>query len=215
MPKKFLPQEDQIQELFRSLAFLGFHQMADQDLEKDFQRLGLEEPRFQEGREIRFSYTNNHYECLVLTTILSSFNNAAISDAAWVIVRTRDKKVFTSPRLHRTKYFVLRVIAWAEIGKALCDYRPLCPECNGYMDIERGKQYREYFWEHAHRDGNQKMKLFEPLYQNLSLLAQSFYERYQMQLRSYQKKLRAKGLEAGRAAKARRLWNIQRPENVK
>lgn len=219
MPKKVLPTEQEVKTLLRGLEKLGFDQIGSSLYMKNIERLGLQPPRTQEGREISFSYFANNYEVVVHTTLGVDTNLPAEQDAAWVLIRQADEVLFYSPRLHRTKNFVSTLLLWAEIAQTLVKERPLCPECKAFMHLRKGKKHPLYTWlctktEQHERSLVHSDSMMNLIFSKLSSKAQKYLKIYKSKYVHYQKELVKKGLQAGKATQTRKKWRVSHPNNL-
>ena len=51
------------------------------------------------------------------------------------MIKRGDKRIYTHPKLIRTKYFIPRALAWAEALSKLLVNWPRCPECRSNMSL--------------------------------------------------------------------------------
>src|SRR5690606_30622255 len=109
MPKKVLPTISQGNYLGKELMRLGFRPISLKDWKFARDAQGLKVPRKREGYERGYLYYANGYRVYVWTTFDVHTGCAFDSDAGWVLIVGEDnKRLYSSPRLHRTKYFISR-----------------------------------------------------------------------------------------------------------
>jgi len=146
VPKKMLPNLEDIEYLQRELGKLGFRPISPIERKKDFLRFGLVPARLQPGREIGFSFSANGLSVKVWTTWQMDEGVAREQDSGWVLITSGDHANYFARPLHRTKRFCLNLLKTAWIARWRVLHRPLCPSCHQFMDITRGRGIKSRYW---------------------------------------------------------------------
>lgn len=146
MPSQVLPTLENFTNFERELRKLGFRAISVFEFRKQFDRLGLKAPRPRMGREIGFTFFANGLTVVVWTTWLWRERMARKEDAGWILIAKGDSVLYFSHPLHRTKNFLKNLYRHAWIARWRVMHRPLCPECNAYMNIARGRAMKSRYW---------------------------------------------------------------------
>lgn len=152
MPQQVLPTMAEGIYLGDELRKMGFRRITRKDWKfaRDSQELKV--PRTREGYEIGYVYYANEYKVYVWTTLDAATKLPFQQDSGYVLIVGEDnKRLYSSPRLHRTKHFISRILSYAWIAKWKIDNRPLCSECSEPMKIVRGKHLKQRFWKCENR----------------------------------------------------------------
>jgi len=226
MPVQILPSQNAFENFRAYLLKEGFREISFCEVFKTFARLGLEAPRYHPGREVGFCFEANGWKVYVWTTFVMSLQQARLraavasfgvaearkEDAGWVLITEGDKILYSTHPLRRTRYFLRRLYKYALIAKMRVINRPLCPSCQAYMDIERGKGLKSRYFicrKKAHP---------KPVFTNwdigLSAWAKDFLKDERKKRALYRKKRRADGKTVGMAMLTRKRYKITRPENL-
>lgn len=215
--KSFVLTTDDFLFLDRMLLGLGYHKMTRSDQKKSFQRLGLIPPREVTGREVTYFYTNHGYTVILHTTFLAKEKKwrEAGDDSGWNLIKEGDKALYFAKPFQRKKGFIIRFLRYAWISKWKVDNRPLCQECNGYMNISRKKGSRQYFWMCFNYEKHPERKaIFLPWDYLLPKKATSFLKIRRSYTARYKAKNKKEGIERKPAALIRRKWKISNPGNL-
>lgn len=86
------------------------------------------------------------------TTWLEKERSAREEDAGWVLIAEGDKVLYFSRPIHRTKNFLRNLSMQARIACWKVRHRPLCPECQNFMDIVQGRAMKQRFWRCGRRE---------------------------------------------------------------
>jgi hypothetical protein len=196
---------------------MGYHRVTRGDFYRTLVRLDLSAPRSIEGKEASYRYTNNNYTVKLHTTFLEKEKKwrDKSTDIGWILIVEGDEAKYFARPFQRKKGFVLKFLRYAWITKWKVDHRPLCPECNGYMDIHRKRGTRQRFWiclnKKNHSGGTPTYLSWD---HELPRKASEFLEIR----RAYAERYNAKNREIGKiptpAAKIRKKWPIGNPENL-
>lgn len=146
MPKRILPTEADFESLRSQLLEWGFREILSVEFSSDFKRLDLKAPRPREGRETGFLFFANGLTVRIWTTWLANEGRARQEDAAWVLIAEGDKVPYFGQPIHRTKFFVRNLLRRAWIARHKVLNRPLCPVCNQWMQIARGRAIKSRYW---------------------------------------------------------------------
>lgn len=208
MPKKVLPTAGEGKYLGQELIKLGFRQVTRNDWKFVRETEDLKVPRKRTGYEIGYVYFANGYLVYVWTTFDAETFEAFESDAGWVlVVGEGNKRLYSSPRLHRTKYFISRILSYAWICKWKIDHRPLCPECKKAMVLARGKHLKQRYWKCAYRKGHVNHKNVNISWDsNLPKKAQKFLDERRKKRSKYRKKRRKEGKSTDQAMLRRKTY---------
>ena len=212
MPVQVLPTPAHFENFRAYLLKEGFREIGFCEVFKTFARLGLEAPRYHPGREVGFCFEANGWKVYIWTTFVISLQQARKEDTGWVLITKGDKILYSTHPLRRTKYFLRRLYKYALIAKMRVINRPLCPSCQAYMDIERGRGLKSRYFicrKKAH---------LKPIFINwdigLSAWAKDFLKAERKKRALYRKKRRADGKTVGMAMLTRKRYKITRPENL-
>lgn len=152
MPEKCLPSVKSFLEFEGELKKRGFRKISSSEFSLQFRRLGLKAPRPRFGRELGYLFYANQYTVLVWTTWIEEQQVAREEDAGWVLIAERDNVLYFSHPIHRTKNFIQNLLMQARIACWKVRHRPLCPACNNFMNIVRGRALKQRFWKCGHRE---------------------------------------------------------------
>lgn len=160
MPKKVFPGIFDFSAFESAMTECSFRRISGIEFKSDFKRLGLEAPKPRPGREVGFVFHANSLTVRVWTTWLSAERSIRDADSGWVLIVEGDEAVYFSHPVHRTKNFFLNLFRQAWIARWRVLHRPLCPECNQYMGIVRGRALKSRYWRcdiiGLHNDGKPK-----------------------------------------------------------
>jgi len=151
MPRQVLPSEDDFRYVRRELLKRGFRRITRLEKEKQFVLLGLMPPRRGSGEEARapeagFRFDANGLTVSVWTTWLPEFKKVRKEDSGWVLISEGNTVLYFAQPLHRTKNFKTNLLKRAWLARYRVLHRPLCPECNRWMSIARGKGIGSRYW---------------------------------------------------------------------
>jgi hypothetical protein len=217
--EKFNLTENDFLFLDRMILGMGYHKITKNDSRKTFLRLNLSPPRPIVGRETSYYYNgrNGVYSVILHTSYLEAekkWRNTG-EDAGWNLIAEGDKPLYFAKPFKRTKGFIIRFLRYAWISKWKVDNRPLCLECHAYMDIQRKRGSRQYFWachkKEKHTSLNPRFVLWD---YGLPKKASEFVRirrSYSSRYRSKNKKL---GIVRRPAAVIRKIWHVGTPENL-
>jgi hypothetical protein len=207
LPEKCLPNAEKFLDFEKELALRGFRRILGPEFSKQFNRLGLKAPRPREGRELGYLYYANEYTVFVWTTWLLKEQAAREEDAGWILIAERDKVLYFSHPIHRTKNFLQNLLMQARIARWKVVHRPLCPECLHFMSIVRGQALKQRLWKcdrkESHAGGKNRFrswdyKLPEEAVKYLKSIRKKREKRYTA--------LRAEGKEPHQAMLNRNRW---------
>lgn len=207
MPKKCLPNPEDFIEFAEELLRRGFRRLSTAEFWTSFRSLKLTAPRPRFGRELGFIFEANGYTVVVWTTWLEENQVVREEDAGWILIAEGEKVLYFSHPLHRTKNFIFNMLMQARIACWRVRNRPLCPECQNFMSIARGRALKQRFWEcnstRLHKDGRKKFTswdfgLPEEALEYLKPIRKRRVKRYA--------KLRAEGKEPHQAMLKRKRW---------
>ena len=208
MPRQVLPTVEQGRYLGNELRKLGFRRISKKEWNFTRDTTELKVPRKRTGYEIGYLYYANGYRVYVWTTLDADTEKAFDSDAGWVlIVGKNNKRLYSSPRLHRTKYFISRILSYAWICKWKIDHRPVCSECNNPMKLVRGKHLKQRFWKCNNRKHHSHKKAFTVSWDmELPPKAQKFLDEKRKKRARYRKKRRKEGKSTDQQMLKRKKW---------
>ncbi len=146
MPAKVLPRPEDFLWLRNELREWGFRSINSVEFRADFKRLLLQAPRPRPGREAGFVFTANGLTAKVWTTWLEREGMAREIDEAWVLITENDRALYFSRPIHRTKGFVRNLLAQAWLVRQRVLHRPLCPQCQQFMEIVKGSGLKSRYW---------------------------------------------------------------------
>lgn len=141
MPKKFIFREEDFVFLKENLEKLGFKQIV-----SDKKFIGLKKSSKKRGRETGFVFAANGLTVTVWTTWLSGEKRFRETDSGWVVISQKEKPLYFSHPLHRTKNFVLNLLRQAWLAQRRVIHRPICPECKRFMEIGWGRGIKSRYW---------------------------------------------------------------------
>lgn len=207
MPEKLLPGSKDFLDFEGELVKRGFRRISRPEFSLQFRRLELKAPRPRSGRELGYLFHANEYTVFVWTTWLEAEQVAREVDAGWVLISGGDNVLYFSHPVHRTKNFLQNLLMQARIACWKVRHRPLCPECNHFMDIVRGRALKQRFWrcgrKELHTNGRDKSRSWD-----YSLPEEAF--KYILPVRKRREKrysaLRAEGKEPHQAMLERKRW---------
>ena len=211
--KKNLPTKEEFDRFVIKLKALGFSEIRKSDFKKDFMRLGLIAPRKRYGREIGFYFSHpNGLSIIVWTTFLVDENVAREEDSGWVLIKEGDEVPYFATPIRRTKRFFLRILRNAWLAKYRVIHRPLCPICNAYMKIQKGRALGSRYW--ICKSENHPGKIGrEDWDKNLPPKALSYIKQNRKARASYRKKRLEEGKTVGQARIKRKKWKVHKPAN--
>ena len=207
MPKQCLPELDDFADFKEELLQRGFREISSYEFSLQFRRLKLTAPRPRFGRELGFTFHANGYTVVIWTTWLKEKQVAREIDAGWVLIAEGDEVLYFSHPIHRTKNFFYNLLMQSRIACWRVRHRPLCPECQNFMNIVRGKAMKQRFWEcdrrGLHKDGKKEFKswdhgLPEDALKYIRPIRKKRVKRYET--------LRAEGKEPHQAMLTRKGW---------
>jgi hypothetical protein len=146
LPKQCLPDAENLSVFEEELRSRGFRRISSPEFSSQFLRLGLRAPRPRFGRELGYIFHANQYTVLVWTTWLLKEQVAREEDAGWVLIAEKDKVLYFSHPIHRTKNFISNLLMQARIACWKVRHRPLCQECHNFMNIVQGRALKQRFW---------------------------------------------------------------------
>ena len=211
MPEQYLPNIREFLAFENELIHRGFRRISGPEFSSQFRRLGLKAPRPREGRELGYLFYANQYTVFVWTTWLLEKKVAREEDAGWVLIAEKDKVLYFSRPIHRTKNFIQNILMQARIACWKVRRRPLCPECHNFMDIVRGRALKQRFWKcnrkKLHAGGKNRFRswdygLPEEAVKYLGSIRKKREKRYAV--------LRAAGKEPHQAMLKRKRWGTRR-----
>lgn len=212
MPKQVLPNELDFAYLADSLEALGFYEIPDEEFYESMQHVS-QAPRSRSGREVGFIFHAYHLTVCVWTTWLKEQNQARESDAAWVIIEDKNRKLYVSHPIHRTKNFVTNLLRQAQIARERIINRPLCPECNdwNWMKIAKGKGAKSRYWRCSRKVHHKDNKAVCLDWDNgLSDEDKAHLKSIRKQRATYRKKRKKQGKPTNIAMKKRKTWKIKK-----
>jgi hypothetical protein len=201
---------------------MNFSKKSRNDLWTVFTRLGLSPPPHRKiiGSETTYEYINpsHGYKVVVHTTYLEKEKKwrDKSTDIGWVLIVEGDKAIYFAKPFQRKKGFLMRMLRYAWITKWKVDHRPLCPKCQGYMNLARKKTLRQYFWACSknsfHIDNKPQ---FLPWDYSLPPKASEFVKIRRAYTARYRAKIKKLGKEVTRASKIRKKWIINNSHNLR
>lgn len=220
--EKFVLTHDDFLFLEKTLLDMGYLEETTTYSKRLFERLNLIPPRSITGREATYIYKSreqgNNYTVIIHTTYLKASKKwrDTSTDAAWCLIAEGDNaKYFARPFL-RTKGFVLKFLRYAWVTKWKVDHRPLCPQCQDFMDIAKKIEPRGYYWicrNNVRHDENKPV--FSPWDFGLPLKASKFVSIRRDYTKRYNDKNKKEGKTPTSARKIRKPWESKKPENLK
>ena len=219
--EKFVLTKDDFLFLEKTLLDMGYLEETTTYSKRLFDRLNLVPPRTITGRESTYIYKSreqgNNYRVIIHTTYLKASNKwrDTSNDAAWCLIAEGDQaKYFARPFL-RTKGLVLKLIRYAWVTKWKVDHRPLCPQCQDFMDIVKRVEPRGYYWicrNNVRHDENKPV--FSPWDFGLPFKASKFVDIRREYTKKYNDKNKKEGKTPTPARKIRKSWIVKKPENL-
>lgn len=213
MPKLVLPDKSAFAYFSNRLVNWGFSIIPDKEFADKYKALGLIAPRPREGgREVGFVFNANNLTVTVWTTWLSKEQRPRKIDEAWVIITSEKNKIlYSSHPIHRTKNFVHTLLKQAWIAKFRVKNRPCCPKCGKFMEIAPGKGAKSRYWRCSNKSEHDNGKNTR-LGWDYGLIIEA--KKYLKSLRKgravYREKRRKLGLPVDVARKKRKLWKSQK-----
>jgi len=207
MPRKVLPSEDDFTKFREDMERHGFRIITKPEFVSSFHRLGLSNPRIRTGRETGFTFFANGLRAMVWTTFLNAEGVAREQDAGWVLISEGDEVKYFSHPLMRTAGFLNKLLKYAIIAKRRIQHRPLCPACNGFMKIVRGRGLKSRYWKCP------KHRRFEDFDNGLTEKMKNFLKSERKARRHYRENLRKQGIKVTPAILMRRPWTVKNPQN--
>lgn len=209
MPKQILPDETSFDAFRNAIITEGFRSLSNTEFCSSFRRLGLQAPRKLKGREAGFIFSANNLTVYVWTTYLGVEGEARPRDSGWVLISEYDKAKYFAHPFMRTANFFNKLLAYAKACKERVVNRPLCPTCQRFMDITKGRGLKSRYW---------ACKLSHNLEHitwdyGLSDESLNFLKAERKQRDKYRHERRAEGKTVGQAMLRRKPWGIKNPQN--
>ncbi|MBL7053755.1 hypothetical protein ISS06_00945 [Patescibacteria group bacterium] len=196
-----------MQQQFRSW---GFRQIGVKEFQQTFRRLRLRAPRSRPGREVGFVFAKNGLEVTAWTTWMMIEQKARESDAAWIVISKQDNALYFSHPIHRTKNFVVTFLRQAWIAMYKIKHRPICLQCNKFMNIAKSKGIKSRYWsccnKSEHKD-NQPVWLSWDY--GLPPKALAYVKKNRKQRTKYRQQLAEQGKPQYQSLKKRKPWQKQ------
>jgi hypothetical protein len=146
VPEKYLPGRRDMEVIAAELLQRDF--IPVQGLQH-FRRVTKDErafpPRPREGAELGFVFQKDDLTVVIWTTWLLSRGWARDRDSGWVVIEEGSKGKYFLP-VHRTQWFVDRLLMEAKIARFRICHRPHCSVCGAPMTILRGKGLGARYW---------------------------------------------------------------------
>src|SRR5690606_37802215 len=122
------------------LEEIGFKQKLSNDMQRIFERLGLELKRLNSKtkKEVGFEYSKNGLTVHVWTTWVAEDNAMNEQDSGWVLITEGDTAQYFAKPYKRCAGFIQRILSYAWIAMFKVENRPLCPTCGKFMNITQG-----------------------------------------------------------------------------
>lgn len=216
--KPKLTKEDSI---FLSTILLGwgFTKITRKDSGKSFARLDLSPPigRKIDGREVGFRYSNNGYTVVVWTSYIDSEEKwrDVGTDYMWVLIRKGDIVKYFAKPFARTAGVILKVLRYAWVSQWRVNNIHICTKCLAYMDIERRKGPRGYYYVCKRTDLHDNKKYFIlPWDYNLPPIAKQFVGIRREYTKKYKERNKKFKLNPKPAETIRKKWGIGNPQNL-
>lgn len=146
MPEKVYMTLADFAWLEAELLAKGFRRSTREEARRDFRRLEPIAPRPRSGREVGFIYYANGLTVTVWTSWLEAEGKMRDEDMGWVLIKEGNQKDYFHRPLLRTKNFCRNLLKAADYAKERVLLRPLCPECQQFMKIAKGKALRSHYW---------------------------------------------------------------------
>jgi hypothetical protein len=205
VPKKVLPNEDDIARIAKELQKRGFVPVQGLD---EYYRSTKDErmipPTPREGAELGFLFQKNDLKLFVWTSWLLAAKKARERDSGWIIIEQEGERRYAL-QLRRTKHFARRLIMEARIGRARLRHRPYCLGCEKPMYITYGKGRGSRYWRCPLRHMRMSWDMKEFLRDLSEEARKHLLKRRKSRRRDY-KRCRAAGKPIRQAAFRRRLW---------
>lgn len=211
LPEKILPNSNDFNYLKKEFKLLGFKEISNGEFSQRLNRLGLKSPRFQKGRETGFYFKENGLTITVWTTWLEKQGQARESDAGWVVISEDglddEKAVYFSHPIHRTKNFIINLLAQAWIAQWRIKNRPHCPQCKGFMKIVRGRAIKSRYWRCSNRQKHQTRAVVNLDWDNsLPPKAKEYLKKMRKKRAQYKGKRRQEGKRINQSIINRLPW---------
>ena len=211
MPKQVLPDEAAFSGFEKRILERNFREMTRPELRSEYIRQGLKPPYHREGHEVCFVFEANGYKVVVWTTYLRDAKTARKMDTGRGHIRMGDNALYHDHPKHRTKNFLENLLLAATIAQARVLNRPLCPTCDAYMQMKRGKGLKSRFWECAMSAHPRPVRMSWD--HNLPPEILKVVKRIRKKREPYRKKLARQGKKPGAAMLRRRRHKINKLQN--
>ena len=219
--EKFVLTQDDFLFFERQVLSMGYRENTTTNIRRLFERLEITPPRKVIGREVTYSYKSreigNNYTVILHTTYIRASKKwrETDTDSGWCLIIEGDKaKYFAKPFL-RTKGFILKFLRYAWVTKWKVDHRPLCPECQAYMQIAKKKDKRQYYWAcHKNTIHAENKPVFSSWDFGFPLNATKFVNIRREYTIRYHRKNKKEGKIVTPAPKIRKKSIIGKPENL-
>lgn len=214
MPKQVLPSELDFAYFADELEALGFREMTDEEFYESFKKKRLKAPRKrypkkQNHRQVGFVFYAYGLRVCVWTTWLKKQDKPKKSSEAWVIIEDKNKALYFSHPIHRTKNFVINLLRQAQIARTRIINRPLCPKCNDWtwMKIVQGRSVKSRYWRCSRKAYHKNNK---PEYLDwdcgISDADKAYLKPIRKKRAKYRKKRKKQGKPNNVAMKKRKTW---------
>lgn len=212
MPAKVLPDKERFERFSQYMETAGFRKLSGEEFSSSFKRLDLQAPRPREGRETGFVFTANNLTVHVWTTFLERQGQARDEDAGWVLITEGDKREYFSHPLMRTEGFLRKLYRVAQVAKERVQKRPLCPSCNAFMKITKGRALKSRYWSCT---GKSRVHRVQTLPWDYGLCDESIaiLSALRKERKPYHKGLKKSGKTVVPAILRRKPWVIRNPQN--
>lgn len=220
--EKFFLTEDDFLFFDKMILSINFVKKSRNSSQTDLIRLGLFPPPHRKifGKETTYEYINpdHGYKVVVHITYLEEERmwRDKGTDSGWILIVERDKAIYFAKPFQRKKGFIMRMLRYVWVTKWKVDHRPLCPKCQGYMNLARKKTTGQYFWacsKNLFHDNSKPQ--FLPWDYSLPPKALEFVKIRRAYTASYRAKNIKLGKKVTRASKIRKRWIIKNPHNLK
>lgn len=207
MPARYEPTPQEFQSFCAELTIRGFREITVSDeRSRELRAAFAFRKRHCGGRETGFVYRKGEYVVVVWTTWIDHMQCVRADDAAWVLILEKERIVYSTHPIHRTRNFLQRLSLQARIARWRLLKRPVCPECGRSMRIKWGEGAKSRYWScansAAHKNhGNLNRGWDDDM--NFPDEAVRFIKSERKRRERYRAKARSEGREPGVAMKKR------------
>ncbi len=129
----------------KELTDLGFKEI-EFSIRTDFRKLDLEYPKEITGDEIGFEFTRNSLTVKVWIMYSNKTKEFTTDIAALILITQGDMAQFHSRPITQASGFLKKILIQTWIAQFKVKNRPLCKQCNKFMQITHNDLKTVYYW---------------------------------------------------------------------